>query len=107
VWEECGRITRVEPNTTVGWLLVDILGPALADCLPMPFSDCPPDPPSGSVQPSNLSSPTTSPGGRIGVCAFRDTRLIGGVFGSALHPWQSPPPRPIPSVERNGPPLSF
>lgn len=34
-----GRIKRVEPSTMVGGLLADIiLGPALADCLPMPTS---------------------------------------------------------------------
>ena len=28
---EGGRVVRVEPNTTLGELLVDVLGPALAD----------------------------------------------------------------------------
>jgi hypothetical protein len=38
------RIERVEPNTTVGGLLVDVLGPALADRPPMPSLDLrPPD----------------------------------------------------------------
>ena len=33
---EGGRVIGVEPNTTVGKLLVDVLGPALADRPPMP-----------------------------------------------------------------------
>jgi hypothetical protein len=33
------RIERVEPNTTVGAVLVDVLGPALADRPPMPSLD--------------------------------------------------------------------
>ena len=36
---EGGRVKRVEPSTTVGGLLVAVLGPALADCLPMPTFD--------------------------------------------------------------------
>jgi hypothetical protein len=33
------RVERVEPNTTVGWLLVVVLGPALADRHPVPTFD--------------------------------------------------------------------
>ena len=33
------RVIGVEPNTTVGGLLVDVLGPALADRPPMPSLD--------------------------------------------------------------------
>jgi hypothetical protein len=36
---EGGRVIGVEPNTTVGGLLVDVLGPALADRPPMPSLD--------------------------------------------------------------------
>jgi hypothetical protein len=36
---EGGRVIGVEPNTTVGGLLVEVLGPALADSPPMPSLD--------------------------------------------------------------------
>jgi hypothetical protein len=38
-WRPGLHIERVEPNTTVGRLLVGVLGPALADRPPMPSLD--------------------------------------------------------------------
>jgi hypothetical protein len=57
---EGGRVIGVEPNTTVGGLLVDVLGPALADPPPMPSLDLRPMDLDGGIGLQNLAV--------VGVC---------------------------------------
>jgi len=79
---EGGRVIGVEPNTTVG-LLVDVLGPALADRPPMPGLDLRPLDLDAGIGLQDLRGPMTNKA--TAVCNIADVLTPDGVlFGGTV-----------------------